>query len=274
VIDAVRHVAIPQAEASAVLFVCGLHRSGTSLIHRCIARHPDVSGFHDTGVPEDEGQHLQTVYPPARNHGGPGLFGFDPGAHLTEFSPLVTDENRARLVAEWGRHWRAGARVYVEKSPPNLIRTRFLQALFPEASFVIVSRHPAAVAGATRKWSHTSWTSLVRHWAACHETARADARLLRRVRLLRYEDFVADPDGSLSAVYGWLGLPAHPAGEEVRPDANSRYFARWRSHAPMRSLDRTLASTRYDRVANRWGYSLYDLEVIGPPDPLVGTPST
>ena len=65
------------------------------------AEHPDASGFRDTGVPEDEGQHLQSVYRPARAHGGPGRFGFDPGAHLTEDSPLVTDENRARLAADW-----------------------------------------------------------------------------------------------------------------------------------------------------------------------------
>jgi len=44
-----------------IVFVAGLHRSGTSLVHRCLAAHPDVSGFADTGVPEDEGQHLQTV---------------------------------------------------------------------------------------------------------------------------------------------------------------------------------------------------------------------
>ena len=47
----------------ALVFVGGLHRSGTSLVHRCLALHPAVSGFSGTGVPEDEGQHLQTVYP-------------------------------------------------------------------------------------------------------------------------------------------------------------------------------------------------------------------
>ena len=46
------------------VFVTGLHRSGTSLLARCIAQHPQVSGFSGTGVPEDEGQLLQSVYPP------------------------------------------------------------------------------------------------------------------------------------------------------------------------------------------------------------------
>ena len=45
------------------VFVGGLHRSGTSLLARSLEAHPSVSGFRDTGVPEDEGQHLQSVYP-------------------------------------------------------------------------------------------------------------------------------------------------------------------------------------------------------------------
>ena len=45
------------------VFVCGLHRSGTSLITRSLMDHPEVSGFRDTGAIEDEGQFLQTVLP-------------------------------------------------------------------------------------------------------------------------------------------------------------------------------------------------------------------
>jgi hypothetical protein len=45
-----------------LVFIGGLHRSGTSIVHRCLSDHPDVSGFQSTGVWEDEGQHLQSVY--------------------------------------------------------------------------------------------------------------------------------------------------------------------------------------------------------------------
>ena len=155
-----------------LVFVGGLHRSGTSLVHRCLAAHPDVTGFADTGVSEDEGQHLQTVYPPDHRFGGAGLFAFGRGAHLTESSPLASPHNRDRLVAQWSPYWRPGAAVGVEKSPPNLIRARFLQALFPEAVFVMVLRHPVAVACATWKGRRRLLTyhALVRHWVACHAT--------------------------------------------------------------------------------------------------------
>ena len=47
-----------------IILVCGLHRSGTSLLFQILRDHPDISGFRNTGVNQDEGQHLQSVYLP------------------------------------------------------------------------------------------------------------------------------------------------------------------------------------------------------------------
>ena len=41
------------------VFVCGLQRSGTSVLGRNVARLEKYTGFKDTGVIEDEGQYLQ-----------------------------------------------------------------------------------------------------------------------------------------------------------------------------------------------------------------------
>ena len=235
------------------MFVGGLHRSGTSLLTRCLMRHPLVSGFEGTGVPEDEGQHLQTVYRPAKDHGGPGRFAFDPDARLTEDSPLVTDESRGRLMEEWGRFWDTTKPVLVEKSPPNLVRGRFLQALFPGAGLVMLQRHPLAVAYATQKWSRTSLRSLVRHWLAAHEAFEEDRPRLEHVHLVRYEDFVADPTATLEAVYGFLGLEPVPAGIEIRADANDAYLARWREEPRLR---RALLTRAFEERVGRFGYSL------------------
>jgi hypothetical protein len=241
------------------VFVGGLHRSGTTLLARLLAEHPEVSGFADTGVPADEGQLLQSVYPPARAYGGPGRFGFAPEAHLTEDSPLVSEESRERLLADWSRHWDLDKRVLVEKSPPNLTKTRFLQALFPEASFVVVLRHPVPVTLATARWRGTRrYGRLVEHWLRCHELFSADRPRLARVHVLTYEELVADPRSTLAGVLGFLGLDGDPPAAELDRGSNARYLARWRElkRAPAMGVYLTATELRYERRARRFGYSL------------------
>lgn len=152
------------------VFVDGLHRSGTSLIHNCLRDHSDVSGFSETGVIKDEGQYLQTVYPLENSLGGPGRMGFHPAAHRDEASPLVSEANARKLLGEWGRHWDLSKPVLLEKTPMNLLQTRFLQALFPGSRFIIVSRHPIAASYATKKWARDLLVHrLIEHWLICHE---------------------------------------------------------------------------------------------------------
>ena len=118
---------------------------------------------------EDEGQYLQNVYPATMNYGGTGKFGFDPRAHLTETSVLLTPAN-AKLRESWHAY---GTKQgdFVEKTPGNLIKTRFFQAVFPNGYFIVIRRHPVAVSMATQKWnlSLASLHSLFEHWLQCHE---------------------------------------------------------------------------------------------------------
>ena len=241
------------------VFLAGLHRSGTTLLARLLAAHPEISGFSQTGVPADEGQHLQTVYPPASVYGGPGRFGFAPEAHLTESSPLVSEENARKVFEEWSPHWDLSRPVLLEKSPPNLLKTRFLQALYPGSAFVIIIRHPIPVSVPTAKWRGTRrYDRIIEHWLRCHALFEADREHLERVQILTYEQLVRDPDGALRSIFDFLELDPIPPSEPVEPGANEKYFKQWQDMKRglrMRAfLD--LVSLRYERPVRRYGYSL------------------
>jgi hypothetical protein len=246
-------------EGERLVFLGGMHRSGTSLLHRCLSDHPDISGFHDTGVPEDEGQHLQSVYLPAAAYGGPGRFAYDPKAFLDEHSPLVTADNALQILREWARYWDMSRRLLLEKSPPNLVRSRFLQALFPGCRFVMVLRHPVAVAYATQKWTPGDLVGrLIEHWLLCHEAFERDRPLLQHVHVLRYEDFVKNPQTELDAIHRFLGVPSQPLQRQVEEDVNSRYLKKWRGRSSSwltRPYVRHVVGKYEDRV-RRFGYSL------------------
>lgn len=241
------------------VFVGGLHRSGTSLLFQCLRQHPLVSAFQDTGVPEDEGQHLQTVYRPASKLGGPGRFGFSPHVHLTEDSKLVSEANRLKLLDQWRPHWDMSKKVLLEKTPQNLVQTRFLQAMFPEARFVIVQRHPIAVSLATRRWSRTSLYSLIEHWLRCHEVFEADRPHLDRVLVVTYEELVRRPEATLRQVFDFLSVDPLPPSLQVK-NANEKYDRAWnaaRTGILSRHYIHRLCG-RFERRVRRFGYSLQE----------------
>jgi hypothetical protein len=241
------------------VFLAGLHRSGTTLLARLLAAHPEISGFSDTGAPADEGQHLQTVYPSDHEHGRPGRFGFAPEMHLTEASPLVSDENALRLFEEWSPHWDLSCRFLLEKSPPNLLKTRFLQALYPDSAFVVIVRHPIPVSIPTAKWRGTRrFDRMFEHWVHCHALFAADREHLNRVHVLQYEQLVSDPAGQLRRIFDFLELEPIPPSEPVDTGANEKYFRRWRElkRDPRMRAYLDLVSLRYERRVRRYGYSL------------------
>ncbi len=257
-----------------ILFVCGLHRSGTSAFTRMLGTSPGVRRLTGTRVPEDEGQHLQNVYLSAARHGGPGLFAFDPGAHLTERSGPATVDNARALINAWAPywhlraadrlHWGAGGVVVLEKSPPNLVRTRLLQALFPQARFAVLVRHPAAVTVSTAAWQpFLSPGTLLRHWLRAHDLFRRDLPHLSWARTLRYEDLLEDPARTVRGLAADLDFEGTIEVADVDAGHNDRRLQGWRTMSA-----RLVGSERntIERAIRRYGYSLDEPYVLSRSD--------
>ena len=178
--------------------------------------------------------------------------------HLTEASALASAESAQRQFEEWSPHWDL-SRPLLEKSPPNLIKTRFLQALFPGSAFVVVIRHPIPVSIPTARWRGTRrYDRWFEHWLRCHALFESDREQLSRVHVLTYEDLVRDPSGVLRGVFEFLELDPIPVSEAVASGANEKYFRQWKQlkHDPPMRAYLDLVSLRYERRMRRYGYSL------------------
>ena len=189
------------------IFVGGLHRSGTSLVARLLAEHPSIGAITNAPVPENEGCYLQGAIPHTARHGIPGHFATDPAQHHVEGCAFDTLATRERLEADWQPWFPAETPWRVEKSPVNCTRTRLLQSLFPLAQFVIVTRHPAFVDRAMRKWDIGSDGGFPAHWREAHDCVLDDMAYLHAAMVIRYEDLVADPDRTILALWHFLSLP-------------------------------------------------------------------
>ena len=261
-----------------VVFIGGPHRGGTSVLWEMLARHPAISAFgstRETGSDHSEGMFVQSVYPRfgighefnrGREGGkggsawrptGLGRYALGPEAdvHWTEEHPSVGAPKQAQLLNEFGRFWELSDKpVLLEKSPPNAVLSRYLQALLnvgnpgwapvpptfggvqSVARFIFISRHPLANAYAHRAQGSCRderLAVLIANWLAVHEYLEADAPRLQFVRRLRLEDLAASPhaaEEAIGALWAFLSLPPAPemaaaAARSVRADPNGKYIA-------------------------------------------------
>lgn len=246
-----------------LIFISGLHRSGTTYLANLIANCPYVSSFKNTGFPMDEGQYLQNLFPVDNELIAPGRFAFNPNSHLTEKSDLLSKKNL--LIEDWSRHWDLNKSFLLEKSPPNILRTRFLQEVFPNSKFVTIIRHPVAVSYATKKWTNDYFLEkLIKHWISAHEIYIEDRKYLKNELFISYEDFIHSPDQTLIKISDFLNIKI--ANDLQFINKNEFYFDLWKMKVYsglkylVKLLEKKYLIGKYENKINEFGYSLIDLK--------------
>jgi len=287
------------------LHIGGPHRGGTTLLWKLLATHPNVSGFvasnlHDRmtqllpggdfSVHADdgmrmEGLYLQSVYPlfglnaqtgvqgvglAVQREDGLGKYALVPGAHLTETSALVTSANKLKLFRQWAKFWDLSKPVLLEKSPPNMMWMRFLQAMLPNTHHLVISRHPIATSLAHQRWGACASIPLpilVRNWISQHKYMLDDSKRVSKFMFVRFEDFVMHPQRFLDQICQWMGLPQHTfKGITVSNSTNGKYMTEYRH---IRETPR--GQSQHEEMVNEFehqlqamalGYSMNDLDYL------------
>jgi RimJ/RimL family protein N-acetyltransferase len=192
---------------------------------------------------------------------------------MTEQHPLAHKETAEALFTQWSPYWDLSKPYLVEKTPITLTRTRLFQALFPDAYFVAIVRHPAAVALATYN-AYASFmvpdltiTDLIENWVRGYEILKEDAPHLKRFTRICYEDFAQKHQETMGEIYRFLGLPGDSDSEPIRGDIDMLYRRQWqamrRDPLHQEDIERT---TLFEERVQRLGYNLQAWSASEPPE--------
>ncbi|MDX1393814.1 MAG: sulfotransferase [Gemmatimonadota bacterium] len=219
----------PLVEPRCWVFVVGCYNSGTELLMHVLGEHPGISAL------PYEGQFLTDQWPSDYELGLPRMW------TLREDLFRLTEEDEGpdatRLKREWLMRLDRSAEVFLEKSPPNTARTRWLQRCFENAHFIVMVRDGYAVAEGIRRKAEPGHLAdgwpldlCARQWARSYEVLLEDARHLERVHWLRYEDLAEEPGESLAGTLEFLGLPTDF-------DASSKSWSVHEREEPIRNMN-------------------------------------
>lgn len=181
------------------VFIAGCSNSGTSLLHTILSNHPLI------GTLPDEGQFCTNQLPLNRNTGPKRLWAIPPDKmYLSETHCSV---NVYKLKKQWSARFNYRKRpILLEKSPPNTVRLRWLQANFPNAYFIGIHRNGYAVAeGIHRKVGHSLELGALQ-WSNANKILLEDFQVLRNKILISYEKLTEEPETILNEIYRFLEI--------------------------------------------------------------------
>ena len=181
------------------------------MISRLIGGHPAISDM----VPE--GQHATSAFPLAWQMGISRLW----TERLELFRWTESDDPKPALRAKYDwTYYLSPNRYLMEKSPPDTIRSRWLQKNFAPARFLGAVRHPYAVCEGIRRREDCSIERAARHWNTANEIMLDDSCQLEYFKVVRYEDICTRPQEILEEIRQFLELD-----EPYPPDVVEQEFS-------------------------------------------------
>lgn len=197
------------------IIIFGNTRSGTSVVQRLIASHPDVVAWY-------EPRNLWQYADPGRSHDE-----FDEADATDRVKRYI----RRRFLSYQRRH---GDRVVVEKTPVNILRIPYVHAIFPEATYIYIVRSPlsfissvelkwqrtVSVRGLVWRFKSTPWSQL-HHYVAKYARQLLDKHILKRKYLSvwgpRYRGLKEDleTEEMLTVVARQWSLPSRKAEDDL-----------------------------------------------------------
>lgn len=201
------------APGSKLVFLVSQPRAGSTLVERVLAGHPEVHAAGETwlmlpllrAMEADPGDG-DTILARRALRAFLATLPEGPAAYRSGAARLAEPVYAAAAAA-------AGKSLFLDKTPRYYRVLAELRAVFPGARFVILLRHPLAVLHSiVETWVRPDWLLLTRF---SQDLALAPRLLLQAidapgVTVVRYEDFVSQPEPETRRLCAALGLAFHP----------------------------------------------------------------
>lgn len=184
------------------VFLLGCNNSGTSLVRYLLARHPHIASF------PIEGHFLTTVFPVPMT--------LNVGRRWTEkieyfrLTEKDSQPDRTKLRHDWFNQIKNKMRpIVIEKSPPDTVRSRWLQEIFGSTYFIGMVRNGYAVAEGVARRKKVDIFEGARHWINANSIMIQDAKYLKNFKLIKYEDFVRNPEQVIKDLLDFIGADSN-----------------------------------------------------------------
>ena len=190
------------------IFIVGCYNSGTTLLRKILGSHPLISAL------PSEGQYLTDQFPSDHEIGLSRMWVLREDLYrLTEND---SGPDAIRIKREWGMRLDKSRQIFLEQTPANAARTRWLQKNFKNAYFIGIIRNGYAVTeGITRKakpiHSEQGWSieQAAYQWSRSNEILCDDAKHLDHFIWSKYEDLAENPEKEISRILKFLEIPEH-----------------------------------------------------------------
>ncbi|MBN2799255.1 MAG: sulfotransferase [Deltaproteobacteria bacterium] len=202
-----------------MFFVIGAPRSGTTLLMRMLNVHPEIATRPEPHLITPLA-HLgyyahvdKAPYDPFQAHEAAKAF----VSELPNGEADYLDALRAYADTLYGRMLEpTGKRYFLDKTPAYALVLPFLVKLYPDAVFVVLTRHPFAIFSSYAKsFFDDDWDAALRFNPVLERYVPAMARFLRdrpvkRLVHVPYEELVTNPETHLRRICEAADLPYLP----------------------------------------------------------------
>ncbi len=191
------------------LFIVCMNNSGSTLLHnylsKCALMVPLPRLKKNIATSSEGHNHVGKSMPHPRDYNMLGVW--------TERPQIISEPNKYNWPAirnSWNKAWKSSGKnivdgsIFLEKSPPNVLRAHMLEKHFSDAHFIVMVRNPYAVSEGLRRRQGYSIERCAKHWGESTRAQIKNIKTLKKVVYVKYSDLCDNGELAVKSIKAML----------------------------------------------------------------------